>query len=160
MTSMLGILIGSFISLIIAAFVMSSTPLQITSIRPQITYRAHDSVLEMHYKFVSRRQCNSVISTWIWRWVEGDGLAQRQRYFIPIGTAFVTLADPSPVMQEFTIARHLPAEVTPGQWFLRAKSLDRCGFLAQLFDPVTRVTADMPVTVLEQEANEHARAGQ
>ncbi|WP_428485929.1 hypothetical protein [Rhodopila sp.] len=158
LTGLLGMLLGACITLIVTAFLLASAPLQITQIRPFVVTRARGSTLELHYKFLSRRQCNSVIATWLWTWVDNDGLAPRQRYFVPISTVFVTLADPSPLLQEFIIARHLPDEVTPGQWFLRAKYLDRCGFLAGLFDPEVRESPDMPVIVPERTSERGSEA--
>ncbi len=142
-----GIVVGAIGTLIVVALVASSTPVEIVEIRPDVSLTAHDSVLEMHFKFFKRHECNSIASSWLWQWTGGDGTTERRQYFVPIGTSFVTLANPSPLIQDFTIARPLPPGVTPGQWFLRTKYLDYCRILSPVFGPTVRQTKDQIVDV-------------
>lgn len=152
LAGLFGTVLGAISTLIVVTLVTSNVPVQVIETRPDVANIAHDSVLETHYKFLRRQGCNSVVSTWMWRWVGGDGATERQPYYVSIGTAFVTLADPSPLIQNFIIARPLPAAVTPGQWFLRSKYLDYCRVLAPIFGPTVRVSMDELVTVPESAA--------
>jgi hypothetical protein len=111
------------------------------------TYFVVGGSLEMHYRFVRSAECNSVSQVWLWKWIE-EGTGHKQRYFVPMQTTFVTLSDVSPVIQEFIVALSVPPAVTPGQWFLRTKSLDYCRPFAWVFGPTIRRSNDVPVTVL------------
>jgi hypothetical protein len=143
-----GMLLGAIATLLLAAVIFSRDPVQIIHARQEVTAAAEHGILEMRYTFYRRQQCNSVATMWIWRWVEGTGGQAWLRYYVPIGTTTMTLADTSPLLQDMIIASVLPRAVSPGQWFLRTKYLDNCRLVTGIFGPTVRESADIPITIL------------
>jgi len=144
---MIGALLGAIIMLVSLAGIAARPPLKLLGAKEFHGVSAHDGLLEIEYRFVRQRECNSLASTWLWRWVDGPAVGERKKYYIAFGTSNMTIGEPSPLVQEIIIAGPRPAALTSGNWFLKAKYNDYCSLFSYVFGPSVRVADDIPVLI-------------
>ncbi len=107
--------------------------------------------LELLIAADKRRECPTVTSRYLWRWVPDPGGGERPiPYIVSLQGPPVPVGDVG-IGQRYVLSLALPSDIEPGDWFYRAKSMRDCGWFPAISSTVVRETPDVPVRIVTQE---------
>ena len=110
----------------------------------EITTRAHERWLEVHYHATSVKQCPSWTQHTIYR--DTKVLGRDRTVMMPLGITVNGLGAPR-METDFDIPFHLPDGLTPGDWYYTAITSTSCEWLPGLVRQRVQETEPIPVTI-------------
>ena len=119
-----------------------------------------DRRLNIYYKFVRRRECQSTQLRWIWRWQEREG--HLVQFIVPLDMSMIPISDAgNGQAAEMVVSYAMPTGIDPGDWYFVSKTMDFCGRFSGIFGPTFRQTPDIPVHIeLPNNGKQTMRFGQ
>lgn len=101
--------------------------------------------LDLVFTIDRARQCPSITSRYLWRWIDMDG--EQLRQFVPLGTSPSGIT-PVGENQRVMMSLAIPPDLAEGEWFYWSRTTTQCPGLFDLSNPAVHQAPDIPVRIV------------